>query len=95
MVEIVTSSATTTEAAAVTATTINNTNATVADLLVSFAEQNSYLYFNTHSQLRELIKQELLLNNFNRQDPLQLVSELYVPAVIKEYNNKRILIEII
>lgn len=81
----------TAEATTTTTTTSQTDNSSisvvaVADLLVSFAEQNAYLYFNIHTELRELIKRRLFLETYDKENALQLISDVYVPAVIREFN---------
>ena len=51
-----------------TAATIKETEVATADLLVSFAEQNSYLYFNIHTQLRELLRRRKFLKKYDIQN---------------------------
>jgi hypothetical protein len=64
------------------------TSIPIADLLILFAEQNAYIYVNTHTELREMIKRRLFLETYRREDALQLISKLYMPAVVREFNIK-------
>jgi hypothetical protein len=54
-----------TAATAITEATTATTN--TADLLVSFAEQNSYLDFKIHTQLREILRHRIFLESYNNK----------------------------
>ena len=61
---------TTTKTAA--ATTKKEKEKEIANLLVSFAEQNAFLYFNTHTNLRSLIQRRMFLETYDRENALAI-----------------------
>ena len=58
----------------------------ITDYLVSFAENNSSIYFNTHSNLRSQLQQQMALEIYSRESALRLVADQYLPIIIKEFN---------
>lgn len=74
--------------ASTSSNTTTTTTTTITDILVAFAEQNAFLYFNTHSSIRETIQRRMFLEMYDEANALQLVSDVYVPAVIREFNIK-------